>query len=83
VSPEPETTHVDPPYQALASHYAGAPLDYGLLGVWCRCRAGLVIVCEGVDAKWLPFQPVESLRAIRNGAKERNNFEGVWWKDDF
>lgn len=53
------TWFVDPPYQGNAgSHYVHGSnlIDYYDLAAWCTSRAGQVIVCEGPDATWLPFE---------------------------
>lgn len=53
------TWFVDPPYFGRAgSHYphGSDAIDYAHLATWCKTRRGQVIVCEGPDAKWLPFR---------------------------
>jgi hypothetical protein len=56
------TCFVDPPYQGCAGlqyrAYGSRHIDYNALGEWCRCMPGQAIVCEGQDARWLPFEPL-------------------------
>lgn len=55
-APDIEATwFIDPPYQGV-NGYRHSALDYDRLGEWCMTRRGQVIVCEGADADWLPFQ---------------------------
>lgn len=54
------TWFVDPPYFGpLGSHYpnGSGAIDYDHLSMWCQSRHGQTIVCEGPDARWLPFRP--------------------------
>lgn len=59
-APEVEATwFIDPPYQGYKG--GGYPassddLNYASLGRWCRNRKGQVVVCEGEQATWLPFE---------------------------
>jgi hypothetical protein len=53
------TWFVDPPYQGRAGkHYThnSSSIDYAHLAAWVHSRPGQVIVCEGPDADWLPFE---------------------------
>jgi hypothetical protein len=45
---------VDPPYEGV-NGYRHSAIDYEALGEWCMSRRGQVIVCEGANADWLPF----------------------------
>lgn len=72
---------VDPPYQGRAgSHYkvGSNTIDYADLAAWCRSRRGSVVVCEGQDANWLPFEAFATIKAneSRNGGKR--SIERVW-----
>lgn len=52
------TWFVDPPYQKRGGglyRFGSSGIDYEHLGEWCLSRSGQVIVCEGADADWLPF----------------------------
>jgi hypothetical protein len=50
-------------------------IDYPVLGAWCKDRQGQVIVCEGADADWLPFEPLADVTAY--GGKR--SAEVVWY----
>ena len=60
-APDIEATwFVDPPYQGDAGtgyRHGSENLDYEAVAGWVRSRQGDVIVCEGVGATWLPFEP--------------------------
>jgi len=50
------TWFIDPPYQvAYGEHYASERIDYSYLAEWCKSRKGQAIVCESIEATWLPF----------------------------
>ena len=51
---------IDPPYQVHGKHYkhSNKYIDFKHLGEWCKARKGQYIVCEGIDANWLPFEPL-------------------------
>lgn len=73
------TWFIDPPYQKMGYKYNfnGSKLDFNALGEWCKSRDGLVIVCENIDAQWLPF--VELKRFV--GA-QKTNIEAVYLQDE-
>jgi len=56
IDPVEATWYVDPPYQVKGYYYKHKDIDYEHLGRWCQSLAGQVIVCEGQDADWLPFE---------------------------
>jgi hypothetical protein len=76
------TWFVDPPYQGKAGRayrHGSKSIDYAALAAWCRSRRGQVIVCEGVDAGWLPFVPIEGAgRGIGSATAGRRRGEAVW-----
>lgn len=83
------TWFVDPPYARLSDMYGHMVDDYDELGRWCRKRRGQIIVCEDMDALWLPFValPTEK-RSVRasggTGAKLGQgglHREGVWIRE--
>ena len=49
---------IDPPYQVQGKHYkhSNKYIDFEHLAEWCKTREGQYIVCEGVEADWLPFK---------------------------
>ena len=51
---------IDPPYQVHGKHYkhSNKYIDLKHLGEWCKARKGQYMVCEGIDANWLPFEPL-------------------------
>lgn len=64
------TWFVDPPYGGKGKYYRIQFADYEYLGAWCRTRKGQVIVCEGIGAKWLPFEPLGSFKSSLGRASE-------------
>jgi len=68
------TWFIDPPYQvAYGEHYAGERIDYALLGEWCKSRKGQAIVCESVEATWLPFSKLR-----KTSGNWSSTTEGIW-----
>lgn len=63
------TWFIDPPYFSQGDHYKYGPrtIDYSELARWCLSRNGQIIVCEGNEAKWLPFEPLRKILAARSG----------------
>ena len=58
-APDIEATwFIDPPYQHVPGRYHHGPetIDYDELAEWAMSRRGQVIVCEGPDGDWLPFE---------------------------
>ena len=66
----PATWFVDPPYNNRAGRHYKTQVDHRELAVWCRARAGQVVVCESVGAEWLPFRPMFETSGIRGKSKE-------------
>ncbi|MCV9880027.1 hypothetical protein [Brenneria izbisi] len=50
------TWFIDPPYTNKGRYYRKTFSEYQQLSEWCLSRKGAIIVCEGDDANWLPFQ---------------------------
>lgn len=74
------TWHVDPPYANEAgSRYPEQPDSFDDLGIWCRGRQGLVMVCENEGAAWLPFKPLATIPSAqtRKGSAKRSR-EVIW-----
>lgn len=68
------TWFIDPPYQvAYGEHYAGETINYSQLGEWCKSREGQAIVCESVDATWLPFSKLR-----KTSGNWSSTVEGIW-----
>lgn len=63
------TWFVDPPYLKGGEHYrcSSKDIDYEHLTTWCKSRRGSIIVCEGGDAKWLPFSDLCMARSCNRG----------------
>ena len=80
------TWFVDPPYQRLADMYGPQVDNYARLGQWCRRRRGQVIVCEDVDAGWLPFRELDLRKRSNRVSAGTGTYigqtnlhrEGVW-----
>lgn len=71
------TWFVDPPYQGPEGRaYTFNKICYSSLSEFCRSRLGQVIACDSERADWLPFQPFQRTRNVRN----RNFQEGIWLK---
>lgn len=76
------TWYVDPPYQVQGKHYKERDIDYPRLGAWCRALPGQVIVCEGQDADWLPFQHFLDSKKVENRHhKNKTSPEMIWTKE--
>lgn len=77
------TWFVDPPYVAASGrHYAHSEVDYEALAKWCRSRfRGLVIVCEGEGADWLPFEFLAEGKSNSSGGVARKSVEMVWVRE--
>lgn len=73
------TWFIDPPYQDAGRHYrcGSTDIDFDELGRWCISRSGQVIVCEAAGARWLPFQPLREVKALR-----RKKSAEVWWTNE-
>jgi hypothetical protein len=69
----------------MQEHYAASrekPIDYLHLRRWCKSRNGQTIVCEKSCAKWLPFEHLADVAAVRNGRGERKCSEAIWTNDN-
>lgn len=81
----PACWFLDPPYQTMGHHYAHGSkgIDYDALGKWCRERKGQVIVCEGRDADWLPFQVLKTFdNQLHNSKRDTIYQELIWYRCD-
>lgn len=65
-----DTTFVDPPYGDKGRYYRVGFSDFDALGDWSKARDGLVIVCEGPGADWLPFRPLGNFKSSLGKAQE-------------
>jgi len=72
------TWFIDPPYQGAGKHYRMSDIDYAALAQWCRSRAGQVIVCENVGARWLPFRPWRNSKASEAQHGGKVSREAIW-----
>lgn len=75
------TWFIDPPYQPQEAGtrgdvytYGASGIDYDALATWCTSRRGQVIVCEYIDATWLPFRPLRKAHTTKGAER----IEGVW-----
>lgn len=75
---EPATWFIDPPYQTGGHAYreSNKNIDFPKLGEWCKERQGQVIVCEGGEARWLPFIPLTTQNVMRGERQE------VFWTNE-
>lgn len=64
------TWFIDPPYVEKGRYYRKRFHDYTALAEWCFSRRGQVIVCEGANANWLPFEPIGERKSTRGKAIE-------------
>lgn len=62
------TWFIDPPYQKQGKwyRYSNKGIDYDDLANWCLSRKGQIIVCENLDADWLPFTELTKLKGQKN-----------------
>jgi 16S rRNA G966 N2-methylase RsmD len=77
LAPDIEATwFIDPPYQNIKHGYGNTrdTINFPALGDWCKSRKGSVIVCEGPDADWLPFEPLTTIQTLNNTRQQ----EVVW-----
>ncbi len=74
---ENATWFIDPPYQTQGKWYQSSvnnkSINYADLADYCKTRSGQVIVCENIEAKWLPFKPLVSF----HGQLHRKT-EAIW-----
>jgi site-specific DNA-adenine methylase len=64
------TWFIDPPYTKKGKYYREKFSGYNDLGQWCLNRIGQVIVCEGINANWLPFVPLGSFKTSSGRSEE-------------
>jgi site-specific DNA-adenine methylase len=80
----PATWFVDPPYRVQGIHYKhkSKDINYEHLGEWCRSLTGQVIVCEGQDADWLPFEQFFCAQKIANRHHANKVSPEMIWTSD-
>lgn len=77
-APDVEATwYIDPPYGDKGRYYRKSFGDFDHLGPWCIERKGLVVVCEGVDATWLPFERLGDFKTSLGRASEAVFIQGA------
>jgi hypothetical protein len=64
------TWFIDPPYIEKGKFYRVPFTEFDKLAAWSLEREGLVMVCEGVSADWLPFTPLGDFKTSTGKAKE-------------
>lgn len=64
------TWYVDPPYTDKGKYYRKQFGEFDQLGRWCVERNGLVVVCEGSGASWLPFERLGAFKTSNGRADE-------------
>jgi hypothetical protein len=70
------TWFIDPPYNSDAGEryvFNKKLIDYNYLSKWCKERNGQVIVCEGINADWLPFTEIKKQRT-----NKKMSVEMIW-----
>jgi hypothetical protein len=71
------TWFIDPPYQFAGKWYhssvSNKSIDYKKLETYSRSRLGQVIVCENLDANWLPFNSL-----LKFHGQLKSNTEAIW-----
>lgn len=65
---------IDPPYQIGGHAYVESDIDFNYLANWCKDRNGQSIVCENMQADWLPFLPMK--QSI--GSNGTYQTEAIW-----
>jgi len=71
------TWFVDPPYGDKGRYYRKQFDAFETLGPWCAQRQGMVIVCEGPGASWLPFQRLGDFKTSLGRAEEMVYIQGA------
>ncbi len=73
---EQATWFIDPPYKVGGHKYkfSNKNIDFVELATWCQARMGQVIVCENMQANWLPFKPLKAHKGINNDVR----VEAIW-----
>jgi len=69
------TWFIDPPYQIGGNQYKenNSKINYNYLSEWTKKRKGQIIVCENMNANWLPFIPM-----IYQNIKSGKYLEAIW-----
>lgn len=70
------TWFIDPPYQAKGGHkyqMNNSGIDFIHLAEWCQTRNGQAIVCESMEATWLPFYAMRG-----NHGQYGDTTEAIW-----
>jgi 16S rRNA G966 N2-methylase RsmD len=78
------TWYIDPPYQEKGKWYREHDIDYPKLAKWCKTRKGQVIVCENVEADWLPFDHLKDVHFTHfktDEDKKKKTAEGIYIQD--
>ena len=73
ISNQKATWFVDPPYNSEAGKryvFNSNGIDYIELAKWCKNRMGQIIVCEGINANWLPFKSMAVQRTNKKMSTE-------------
>ena len=71
LAPDVEATwFIDPPYVSKGRYYRHSFSKYQDLADWVVQRKGLVMVCEGEGANWLPFLPLGDFKTSLGKSKE-------------
>jgi hypothetical protein len=65
------TWFIDPPYGDKGKFYRQQFSQFDVLGPWCMNRSGQIIVCEGHDGAWLPFEDIGHFKTTKGKATER------------
>lgn len=68
------TWFIDPPYQKGGHAYKENKINFESLALWCKNRDGQTIVCENMNATWLPFLPIKYSR----GSNQIYQTEAIW-----
>lgn len=71
------TWYVDPPYGDKGCYYRKQFDQFESLGRWCVQRRGMVVVCEGPGATWLPFRPLGNFKTSLGRAEETVFIQGA------
>lgn len=66
------TWFLDPPYQKGGHKYveSNKNINFSDLGIWSKQREGQLIVCENMQADWLPFVPMMTQHGSKGSQKE-------------
>lgn len=84
---ERATWFIDPPYQMVnqnplnSDRYKHSTLNYYSLANWSQRRQGLVIVCEGAGAEYLPFKLLTVVGTNTNNRTVKTNKELIYILD--